>query len=83
MSPGLFSVSRLIILRLASFPYKRKLGVFHWSLRDNKSLHVSKTLLSILADYFTSYKFSIPELAGGLLLDSGRQQVSSSLQDSS
>ena len=36
-------------LLLESFSSQRYLMVFHWSLSDSKSHHVSKTLLSILA----------------------------------
>ena len=32
-----------------SFSHQRQLMVFHWSLSDSKSPHVSRTLLSILA----------------------------------
>ena len=37
-------------LFVASFLHQRKLMVFHWSLRDSKSLQVSRTLFSILVD---------------------------------
>ena len=35
-------------LLLDSFSHQRQLVVFHWSLSDNKSLQVSRTLVSIL-----------------------------------
>ena len=43
---------RLLLLfhSFESFSYQRSLMVSHWSLRDNKSPQVSRTLLSILAD---------------------------------
>ena len=40
----------LLFYSIESFSYQRSLMVFHWSLRDNKSPQVSKTLLCILAD---------------------------------
>ena len=40
----------IIFLLLESFSYQLTLMVFHWSLNDSKSPHVSRTLLSILAD---------------------------------
>ena len=46
----LFLLLLLLLLFLASFSQQRSLMVFHWSLSDSKSLLVSKTLLSILAD---------------------------------
>ena len=57
MSPGLFSVFWLIsiiiffyyCLLFESFSHQLTLMVFHWSLSDNKSPQVSRTLLSILA----------------------------------
>ena len=40
----------IIILLIESFTYQRYLMVFHWSLSDNKSPQVSRTLRSVLAD---------------------------------
>ena len=40
----------LIIVRLESFSRQRYRMVFHWSLSDSKSPHVSRILRSILAD---------------------------------
>ena len=42
--------SQIIILLLESFSHQHKQMVFHWSLSDNKSPQVPRTLLSILAD---------------------------------
>ena len=41
----------LLFLSFESFSRQRLLIVFHWSLCDSKSLHVSRTLLNILADH--------------------------------
>ena len=38
-------------LLFESLSHQRQLMVFHWSLSDNKSPQVDKTLLSILADF--------------------------------
>ena len=40
----------IIILHFKSFSYQCQLMVFHWSLCDNNSPQVSRTLLSMLAD---------------------------------
>ena len=52
--PCLVLFSFLFIYKLfdsfESFSHHRRLMVFHWSFRDSKSLQVSRTLLSILAD---------------------------------
>ena len=53
-SPGIYSFDIIvifIILRLASFfSHNRYLLFFHWSLNDNKSRQVSRSLLSTLSD---------------------------------
>ena len=40
----------IIIFTHLSFSYQCELMVFHWSLSDSKSPHVSKTLFCILVD---------------------------------
>ena len=40
----------IIILFLVSFPHRYALVVFHWNLSDSKSIQISETFLSILAD---------------------------------
>ena len=40
----------LLLILFVRFPHQRLPMVFHWSLSDNKSLQVSRTLLSILVD---------------------------------
>ena len=45
---------------LESFSHQRKPKVFHWSLRDNKSSQVSRTLLSILSDLNNVIVWIIP-----------------------
>ena len=63
--------------------------VSHWSLRDSKSPQVSWTLHSILANisyyhyYLLLWEFLTPVLTDGFSLEFERQQVSSSLLDSS
>ena len=64
--------------------------VFHWSLSDSKSLQVSRTLLSILADLsyaviiiIISWEFFTQGLADGLPLEFKWQQFSLGLLDSS
>ena len=63
--------------------------VFHKSLSDSKSPHVSRTLLSILANINTYtiilllWEFFKPAIADGFPQESEWQQVSSRLQDSS
>ena len=63
--------------------------VFHWSLSDSKSPHVSRTSLSILAILrnavvlFTPLEFFTSVLADGFSLEFEWLQVPSSLQDSS
>ena len=42
----------IIILVLSSFSHLFLFVVFHWKLGDNKSSHVSRTLLSILSNYY-------------------------------
>ena len=57
---------------LASFFYHRLLVVFHWVLRDCKSPKISRTLLSILADFnnaiiwFVSIRSPIPNSSSPL-----------------
>ena len=44
----------LLLLLFAIFSWQPLLMVFHWGLSDSKSLQVTRTLLSILADLKTS-----------------------------
>ena len=43
-------IFNLLFSSFETFSHQHQLMVFHWSLRDNKTPKVSKTLLSILAD---------------------------------
>ena len=92
-------IMKLIILLLSFYSFEisshqRLLIIFHWSLSDSKSPHVSRTLLSILADLYNtvviiiiiiihSLELFTSALADGFSLESEWQQVSSSLQDAS
>ena len=51
---------RIIVLFLERFSHQRCLMVFHWSLSDNKSPQVSRTLLSILADLKNAVVWMVP-----------------------
>ena len=62
--------------------------VLHWSLSDSKSPQVSRSLLGILLIIIIiiiiySLEFFTPANVDGLSLEIEKQQVSSSLQDSS
>ena len=46
----IFYLSLLLLVILESFSHQHCLMDFHWSLSDSKSLQVSRTLLSILAN---------------------------------
>ena len=45
-----YYITIIIIITHSNFSYQHQLMVFHWSLSDSKSLQISRTLLSILAD---------------------------------
>ena len=47
-------ISLIITLLLARFSHQLILMIFNWNLSDSKSLQVSRTLLSILADLNSS-----------------------------